>query len=253
MRARSYSTTALAVLRLPSPASAAAAPPAHTLSRAGRCAAEAAAPAPPQPAAARGAEPEDAAGVRPPARRRAAPPRPTAPGARSRCRACSTPRAVAVAVPRRGAPLPHELHGPGHAARLPLADRLRERAPHRHRVPERAPAGPQRRPLHAVHARGRAGCAPGARNRLVVVVDSRKDPRLPEGWWNWGGIVRPVQLIPAGRAHLDDLGTMSQVRCRGPATRLPRRAAARRGAPAQRRARASRRRSRCGCARRRAA
>ncbi|MEA2402520.1 MAG: beta-galactosidase [Thermoleophilaceae bacterium] len=62
------------------------------------------------------------------------------------------------------------------------------------------------------------GLRPGRVNRLVVEVDSRKDPRLPEGWWNWGGIVRPVHLIPAGRAHLSDLGTLSQVSCRGPAT-----------------------------------
>jgi Glycosyl hydrolases family 2, TIM barrel domain/Glycosyl hydrolases family 2 len=63
------------------------------------------------------------------------------------------------------------------------------------------------------------GLRPGRSNELVVVVDSRKDPRLPEGWWNWGGIVRPVHLIPAGRAHVDHLGTMSKVTCRGPATR----------------------------------
>ena len=50
-----------------------------------------------------------------------------------------------------------------------------------------------------------------------MVVDSRKDPRLPEGWWNWGGIVRPVSLVPAGRAYLHDLGTMSKVKCSGPA------------------------------------
>jgi hypothetical protein len=62
------------------------------------------------------------------------------------------------------------------------------------------------------------GLRPGRANQLVVVVDSRKDPRLPEGWWNWGGIVRPVRLVPAGRAHLNDLGTMSDVSCRGPAT-----------------------------------
>ena len=54
------------------------------------------------------------------------------------------------------------------------------------------------------------GLRPGRDNRLVVVVDSRKDLRLPEGWWNWGGIVRPVHLILAGRAHLGDLGTMSR-------------------------------------------
>jgi hypothetical protein len=62
------------------------------------------------------------------------------------------------------------------------------------------------------------GLRPGRRNRLLVSVDSRKDPRLPEGWWNWGGIVRPVRLVPAGRAHLRDLGTMSEVRCHGAAT-----------------------------------
>ena len=61
------------------------------------------------------------------------------------------------------------------------------------------------------------GLRPGRSNELLVVVDSRKDPRLPEGWWNWGGIVRPVSLIPAGRAYLHDLGTMSKVKCRGPA------------------------------------
>src|SRR5512132_1351863 len=34
------------------------------------------------------------------------------------------------------------------------------------------------------------GLKPGRTNTLVLVVDNRKDPRLPEGWWNWGGIVR---------------------------------------------------------------
>jgi beta-galactosidase/beta-glucuronidase len=61
------------------------------------------------------------------------------------------------------------------------------------------------------------GLRPGRSNQLLVIVDSRKDPRLPEGWWNWGGIVRPVSLIPAGRAHLHDLGTLSRVKCSGPA------------------------------------
>jgi beta-galactosidase/beta-glucuronidase len=61
------------------------------------------------------------------------------------------------------------------------------------------------------------GLRPGRPNQLVVVVDSRKDPKLPEGWWNWGGIVRPVRLVPVGRANIRDLGTMSRVRCRRPA------------------------------------
>ena len=43
------------------------------------------------------------------------------------------------------------------------------------------------------------GLKPGKMNELLVYVDSRKDPRLPEGWWNWGGITRPVWLVPKGR------------------------------------------------------
>ena len=61
------------------------------------------------------------------------------------------------------------------------------------------------------------GLRPGRQNELEVIVDGRKNPNLPEGWWNWNGIVRPVELVPAGPAHLEDLGTMSRVRCRGPA------------------------------------
>ena len=61
------------------------------------------------------------------------------------------------------------------------------------------------------------GLRPGRRNELVVIVDGRKNPRLPEAWWNWNGIVRPVSLVPAGPAHLADLGTMSRVSCTGPA------------------------------------
>jgi hypothetical protein len=61
------------------------------------------------------------------------------------------------------------------------------------------------------------GLRPGRSNELVVIVDGRKNPKLPEGWWNWNGIVRPVQLVPAGPAHIQELGTMSRVRCRGPA------------------------------------
>jgi hypothetical protein len=61
------------------------------------------------------------------------------------------------------------------------------------------------------------GLRPGRENELVVIVDGRKSPDLPEGWWNWNGIVRPVKLVPAGRAHIEDLGTMSRVSCRGPA------------------------------------
>jgi len=63
------------------------------------------------------------------------------------------------------------------------------------------------------------GLRPGRRNTLVVIVDGRKNPNLPEAWWNWNGIIRPVHLVPAGPAHIADLGTMSRVRCKGPARR----------------------------------
>jgi beta-galactosidase/beta-glucuronidase len=58
------------------------------------------------------------------------------------------------------------------------------------------------------------GLRPNRTNELFVVVDSRKDPRVSEGWWNWGGIVRPVKLVPVGRAYLEGLGAMPAVRCR---------------------------------------
>jgi beta-galactosidase/beta-glucuronidase len=62
------------------------------------------------------------------------------------------------------------------------------------------------------------GLLPGRVNTLEVLVDSRKDPRLPEGWWNWGGIVRPVTMVPIGRAYVHDLALLPSVDCAGPAT-----------------------------------
>jgi len=61
------------------------------------------------------------------------------------------------------------------------------------------------------------GLRPGKVNTLEVLVDSRKDPRLPEGWWNWGGIVRPVSMVPIGAVHVGDLALMPSVHCTGPA------------------------------------
>jgi beta-galactosidase len=63
------------------------------------------------------------------------------------------------------------------------------------------------------------GLRPGRPNQLVVIVDGRKNPKIPEAWWNWNGIIRPVTLVPAGPAQIEDLGTMSEVRCKGPARR----------------------------------
>ncbi len=63
------------------------------------------------------------------------------------------------------------------------------------------------------------GLRPGVVNELIVTVDGRKDPRLMEGWWNWGGITRPVTLVPTGRVSFTKLGLLSDVECRGPARR----------------------------------
>ncbi|MGI8845214.1 MAG: glycoside hydrolase family 2 protein [Thermoleophilaceae bacterium] len=62
------------------------------------------------------------------------------------------------------------------------------------------------------------GLKPGQMNELLVTVDSRKDPRLPEGWWNWGGITRPVTMVPQGRVTMENLAMLSDVTCTGPAT-----------------------------------
>ncbi|MEJ7749942.1 MAG: glycoside hydrolase family 2 TIM barrel-domain containing protein [Thermoleophilaceae bacterium] len=63
-----------------------------------------------------------------------------------------------------------------------------------------------------------AGLVPGQLNELVVTVDNRRSKGLVEGWWNWGGIVRPVSLVPRGKATLGSLGLLSDVSCKGQAT-----------------------------------
>jgi beta-galactosidase/beta-glucuronidase len=63
------------------------------------------------------------------------------------------------------------------------------------------------------------GLRAGKVNTLTVTVDSRKDPRLPEAWWNYGGINRPVTLMPQGRASVKNLALLSDVACKGLATR----------------------------------
>ena len=68
------------------------------------------------------------------------------------------------------------------------------------------------------------GLRAGAPNTLVVRVDSRKGAQPREGWWNWGGITRPVQLVPRG-ARRAARPRLPARRCRCPRRR---RAAARR-------------------------
>ncbi len=52
------------------------------------------------------------------------------------------------------------------------------------------------------------GLRPGEPNTLVVRVDNRKGREPREGWWNWGGIVRPVTLVPLGRLALAEPGLL---------------------------------------------
>jgi beta-glucuronidase len=60
------------------------------------------------------------------------------------------------------------------------------------------------------------GLRPGEPNTLVLRVDNRKAREPREGWWNWGGITRPVSLVPLGQVALRDLGVVPLVRCAGP-------------------------------------
>jgi hypothetical protein len=57
------------------------------------------------------------------------------------------------------------------------------------------------------------GVRPGQPNQLVVRVDNRKPADLHEGWWNWGGILRPVTLIPTGQVRVSDLALMPELSC----------------------------------------
>ncbi len=57
------------------------------------------------------------------------------------------------------------------------------------------------------------GLRKGQRNDLVVRVDHRKGKEPREGWWNWGGIIRPVSLVPVGRLRLTDPGLLPDVSC----------------------------------------
>jgi len=56
-----------------------------------------------------------------------------------------------------------------------------------------------------------SGLRNGVQNELLVRVDNRKGQDPPEGWWNWGGIVRPVELIPRGRIAVSALGLIPKL------------------------------------------
>lgn len=46
----------------------------------------------------------------------------------------------------------------------------------------------------------------GARHEVEVRVDNHKAKEPREGWWNWGGITRPAQLVPLGAVVTHDAG-----------------------------------------------
>lgn len=57
------------------------------------------------------------------------------------------------------------------------------------------------------------GLKAGKTNELLVRVHNLRPKDLREGWWNWGGIVRPVTLRPRGEITYEDLGILSDVKC----------------------------------------
>ena len=59
------------------------------------------------------------------------------------------------------------------------------------------------------------GLRPGMPNRLVVRVDYRRSKALREGWWNWGGITRPVSLVARGSVVMHDAGLLPRRVCAG--------------------------------------
>ena len=59
------------------------------------------------------------------------------------------------------------------------------------------------------------GLRPGRSNTLVLRVDNRRSEKLREGWWNWGGITRPVSLVARGPVVLHDVGLLPRRSCEG--------------------------------------
>lgn len=54
---------------------------------------------------------------------------------------------------------------------------------------------------------------PGATNTLVVRTDAIRPPGMREGWWNFGGLVRKVSLVPRGSAYLDRTAVLPRRTC----------------------------------------
>lgn len=57
------------------------------------------------------------------------------------------------------------------------------------------------------------GLRSGQPNTLVVRVDYRRSRELREGWWNWGGITRPVSLVARGPVVMHGSGLLPRRVC----------------------------------------
>jgi len=55
--------------------------------------------------------------------------------------------------------------------------------------------------------------ADGRPHELVVRADNHKGKEPREGWWNWGGMTRPAQLVPLGALVTHDPGFLPRERC----------------------------------------
>jgi hypothetical protein len=55
--------------------------------------------------------------------------------------------------------------------------------------------------------------ADGRPHELVVRADNHKAKEPREGWWNWGGMTRPAQLVPLGALLTRDAGFLPRQHC----------------------------------------
>jgi beta-glucuronidase len=55
--------------------------------------------------------------------------------------------------------------------------------------------------------------ADGQPHELVVRADNHKAKEPREGWWNWGGMTRPAQLVALGALVTHDAGFLPRERC----------------------------------------
>ena len=124
------------------------------------------------------------------------------------------PNPTPASFPGTTGDLPPALHRPAPAAGLQLGAALRAGPPRRARGAQRhddrrrtrTPTCPSRcRPARSAPARPTSSSSTSTTARA---------PSPREGWWNWGGITRPVELVARGRLTCDDLGAAAAARLR---------------------------------------